>query len=88
MMENIHPDEVCKIFILSRHCRSSAVKALHKHHKGAGLIPVRGPIVDDEFFSTLPSLNFDSAVLQATYTSKIRGSIPHFRFPLRIIFRR
>ena len=32
--------------------RSSVVIALHRHRKGVGSIPARGPVVD-EFFSTV-----------------------------------
>ena len=35
------------------------VTALHRHRKGLGSILVGGPIVDDEFFSIDPGLNFD-----------------------------
>ena len=39
--------------------RSLMVRALHRLHKGVCLIPAGGPIVDDEFFSTVSGLNFD-----------------------------
>ena len=33
--------------------------------KGVGLTAVGGPIVDDEFFSTVPDLNLDMCIISA-----------------------
>ena len=53
------------LFICCKDCkRSLAVEAaaeVHRHRNGAGLIPARGPIVN-EFFSTLPGFNFNMCI--------------------------
>ena len=48
---------------LVSYLRSSVVRALHRHRKGAGSIPAGGPIVD-EFFSTVPGWFFDLCTIQ------------------------
>ena len=42
--------------------RSSVVIALHRHRKGVGSIPARGPVVD-EFFSTVSGWFFDMCMI-------------------------
>ncbi len=46
--------------------RSLVVRAVHRHRTGVGSIPAGGPIVD-EFFPTVPSLNFDMCIISTRY---------------------
>ena len=54
------------LFICWKDCKRSlaveAVAEVHRHRNGAGLIPARGPIVN-EFISTLPGFNFNMCMI-------------------------
>ncbi len=47
--------------------RSLVVRAVHRHRTGVGSIPAGGPIVVDEFFSTVPGWNFDMCIISTRY---------------------